>query len=72
MNHVLMTLPPLPYLTEIETRHAFPQRDLLLHLADLVDPHVGEEVGELRWFAVLSCTVSPVVCAVKEALIPLV
>lgn len=63
MNHLLVALPPLPDLAKVEAGDAGVDGDLVLHLADLVYPEIGEEVGEVLLRAgVARAGVAPVVC----------
>lgn len=63
MHHLLMALPAFPDLAKVERRYPFVPHDLLLHFTDLVDAHIGEEVGKLFLRRIVGVTsVPPIVC----------
>ena len=63
MHHLLVALPTLPDLAKVEAWDSGRDGDLLLHLADLVDAQVREEVGKvLHLPRIFLFCMPPVVC----------
>ena len=63
VDHVLVSLPPFPAVAKVVRRDAQISHHLVLHLADRVDPDVGEKVAKRRLRTVIFPSgVAPVVC----------
>jgi hypothetical protein len=63
MHRLLITLPSFPHLAKVKDGDPDVPDNLLRHLADLVDPDIGEEVAEsLRLAGIGGACVAPVVC----------
>lgn len=63
MNHLLTTLPTFPHISEIEFRYSHIDRDLILHLSNLMNSNVCKEITKfLLWTSVTLSCMSPIIC----------